>query len=486
MVVGKLAIGLVAYMAYKAYKKQQQQQQQQQSGGGGHGHTMALAGGALAGGAAAYGAQQLSGPSPERQMIIDILRQCVQDQNIQAFYPDPRALEAIADRIIQTRAVDRIENEFQLRTARALDLVQIALFDVVLLIDDSGSMNDRAVGNDRSQGTRIDELKRLLDRVAFASSLLDTDGFAMRFLNAKDAPSNVRDAQQARKIVDHLTFKYMTPLGSSLQDKVLRPLVVKPAQSGSLKKPVYVIVITDGEPNNQREKDLVGSSIMEARNALSRTRYGADALSLQFAQVGDDVTALAWLQGLDKHPQIGDLIDQTAGYVHEAAEYNAATGGTSAEPFTQAFWTLKILLGGIDSEYDSKDEGRHVYRAAVDQSWAQSWQNGPPPAYGAPQQQFGGGGGAYGAPQSYGSPPQGYGQQQQYGQQQYGGGGYGQPQQQFSGGGGYGQPPQQYGQQGYGQPPQQGYGQQNYGGQQYGGAPGGAPGGYVHPGYGNH
>jgi hypothetical protein len=84
----------------------------------------------------------------------------VQDQNIQAFYPDPRALEAIADRIIQTRAVERIENEFKLKTGRALDLVQIALFDIVLLIDDSGSMNDRAVGNDRSQGTRIDELKR--------------------------------------------------------------------------------------------------------------------------------------------------------------------------------------------------------------------------------------------------------------------------------------------------------------------------------------
>lgn len=248
----------------------------------------------------------------------------------------------------------------------------------------------------------------------------------------------------------------MTPLGSALQDKVLKPLILKPAQSNSLKKPVYVIVITDGEPNNQREKDLVGSSIMETRNALSRTRYGADALSVQFAQVGDDADALNFLQGLDKHPQIGDLIDQTAGFQHEAAEYNAATrGDPNAEPFTPAFWTLKILLGGIDTEYDSKDEGRHVFHQPVDQSWAQSWQQGPPPAYGAPpqpQQQYGGGGG-------YGQPLP----------QQYGQGGYGQPQQQYSGGGGggYGQPQQSYGQ------PQQ---QQQYGGQQ--------PGGYVHPGFG--
>jgi hypothetical protein len=29
----------------------------------------------------------------------------------------------------------------------------------------------------------------------------------MRFLNAKDAPGNVRDANQARKMIDRLTFK---------------------------------------------------------------------------------------------------------------------------------------------------------------------------------------------------------------------------------------------------------------------------------------
>lgn len=170
MVVGKLAIGLVAYMVYRSYKaKQKQDQAHGQHGGGGGGSNyggMAMAGGALAGGAAAYGTSQYmggggggGGPSPERQMILDVLRQCIQDQNLQPFYPDPRALEPIADRIIQSRAVERIENEFGLRTARALDLVQIALFDVVLLVDDSGSMNDRAVANDKSKGTRIDELK---------------------------------------------------------------------------------------------------------------------------------------------------------------------------------------------------------------------------------------------------------------------------------------------------------------------------------------
>lgn len=103
---------------------------------------------------------------------------------------------------------------------------------------------------------------------------------------------------------------------------------------------------------------------------------------------------------------------------------------------------VKLLLGAIDSSYDTKDE----------KSQARP-QGGAPGGYGAPPPgQFGGG---------YGGPPQqgGYGQPQ---------GGYGQPPPQQ---GGYGQPPPQQG--GYGRPPPQQGGYPPQGGPQggYGGAP---------------
>lgn len=79
-----------------------------------------------------------------------------------------------------------------------------------------------------------------------------------------------------------------------MEEKILSPLIVKPAQKGRLAKPVLVIAVTDGTPQGEpREKIL--RVIMQANKDLSRTRYGADALSISFAQVGNDTRAQAFL-----------------------------------------------------------------------------------------------------------------------------------------------------------------------------------------------
>jgi hypothetical protein len=44
-----------------------------------------------------------------------------------------------------------------------------------------------------------------------------------------------------------IKFTGTTPLGTSLDRKVLQPLVVGPARSQQLRKPVLVIAITDGQ-----------------------------------------------------------------------------------------------------------------------------------------------------------------------------------------------------------------------------------------------
>ena len=76
-----------------------------------------------------------------------------------------------------------------------------------------------------------------------------------------------------------------TPLGSSLDRKVLQPMVLGQARSGTMQKPVLVICITDGEPTGE-PKDTVRQVIMAAKNQLSSTPYGAGAVAFQFAQVG--------------------------------------------------------------------------------------------------------------------------------------------------------------------------------------------------------
>jgi hypothetical protein len=81
-----------------------------------------------------------------------------------------------------------------------------------------------------------------------------------------------------------------------------------PARAGRLQKPVLIIAITDGVPGGEDRYTIV-KVITEANRELSRTRYGPDALSYQLAQVGNDAKARAFLEEIDKHPEIGGLVD---------------------------------------------------------------------------------------------------------------------------------------------------------------------------------
>ena len=69
--------------------------------------------------------------------------------------------------------------QWRISTEIASDIVKLALYDVILYIDDSGSMAFE------ENGERIDDLKLILNRVAFATALFDDDGIQVRFMNSK-------------------------------------------------------------------------------------------------------------------------------------------------------------------------------------------------------------------------------------------------------------------------------------------------------------
>ncbi|KEF55824.1 uncharacterized protein A1O9_08575 [Exophiala aquamarina CBS 119918] len=366
-----------------------------------------------------------------------LLQQAIQEKGLHNFYPpNSPALDHIANRA--TQQVAQLAQTWRISTEIASDIVKLALYDVILYIDDSGSMQFE------ENGERIDDLKLILSRVAYATSLFDEDGIQVRFMNSTDQGNGIRSEQQVNEMIGRTRFCGLTPMGRELQNKILGPLVLQNARNGSLRKPILVITITDGQPTGESSSDLA-KIIKNASDELSRNpRYGKGALAFQFAQVGNDLKAREFLSKLDEEPTIGDIIDCTSNYEVEADEMSRANPPVQLSP---ELWLIKLLLGSIDSSYDSKDEKSNAPR--------------PPPqgGYGGPPQQGG-----------YGQPP--YGQQQGgYGGPPPGQGGYGGPPPQQ---GGYGQPP--YGQQqgGYGGPPP-GQGQGQYGKPAQGG-PGGYPG----------
>lgn len=212
------------------------------------------------------------------------------------------------DQIAQRAAaqVSQLCAQWRIPAEVGQDIVKLALFDTILYVDDSGSMAFE------ENGERIDDLKLILNRVAYATSLFDTDGIQVRFMNSQIQGNGIRNEQQVAHLLTQVKFSGMTPLGRELNAKILQPLVIQPARSGQLQKPVLVITITDGQPTGEAPNH-VNQVMLQASQELQRNpRYGKGALSFQFAQVGNDLKAREFLGKLDEDPSIGDIIDCTS------------------------------------------------------------------------------------------------------------------------------------------------------------------------------
>ncbi|BEJ17719.1 hypothetical protein CspHIS471_0611200 [Cutaneotrichosporon sp. HIS471] len=283
---------------------------------------------------------------PSLAQIMNVLKYTVGDQGIQAFYPATQQgrLEGIANHIIQTRAVSTLAARWRIPVEKALEFTKLALFDIVLFLDDSGSMRGY------EDGARIEDLKVIVNYVAFVASLFDADGIEVRFLNSTAIASGVKNEADVQKLIEANPFKGVTNLGKEMWSKVLDPLIVRPAQKGTLQKPVLVISITDGEPYPE-PAGKIREVIKDTKKALKKSRYGEDALSLQFAQVGNDKAAQDFLEKLDNDSSIGGLVDVTSNYEWEQAEIKRKTG----KDLSPEDWLLKLLLGAVDTKFDAQD-----------------------------------------------------------------------------------------------------------------------------------
>jgi hypothetical protein len=182
------------------------------------------------------------------------------------------------------------------------------LYDVVVYIDDSGSMSFE------ENGERIKDLQLILQRACFAATLFDEDGIELRFMN-EDLPvqqiSNIRSEQQVEQILSHKKYKGLTPFGTELRRKVIDPILVNKLNSGQMQKPLLIISITDGQPAGENQNTLI-DTVQYAVQAAQRSQYGPGAVAFQFAQVGNDQKATEFLAKLDNDPMVGKEVDCTS------------------------------------------------------------------------------------------------------------------------------------------------------------------------------
>eukprot|EP01062_Namystynia_karyoxenos_P022468 TRINITY_DN1862_c0_g1_i3.p2 TRINITY_DN1862_c0_g1~~TRINITY_DN1862_c0_g1_i3.p2 ORF type:complete len:521 (+),score=164.26 TRINITY_DN1862_c0_g1_i3:134-1564(+) len=168
--------------------------------------------------------------------------------------------------------------------------------DYVIIVDKSGSMCINDVDKDRQMCTRWDNARRAVELLAPKVTECDKDGVTLYlFSRGHQCFRNIRDARQVSGI-----FQQNEPNGSTDLAGVLDAAFHEFFSKG---KPMTILVITDGEPDDEF---AVKRSIEGAANRLRRD---AD-LSVTFIQCGDDVGATEYLKGLDDKLQCRfDIVD---------------------------------------------------------------------------------------------------------------------------------------------------------------------------------
>jgi hypothetical protein len=179
------------------------------------------------------------------------------------------------------------------------------------------------------EGSRIQDLRLILERVSFAATLFDADGISIRLSGARNQQGRplqdgVATQAQIEEVMRGVQFKGLTPMGTSLRKKVIDEIVLNRAAQGQLKKPVLVVAITDGQPAGEPQ-NAVFDTIKYAFDTLQQRfpQYGRGGIAFEFAQVGNDEMAKKFLSKLDEDPQIGPMVDCTS------SESSSAVVGTS-------------------------------------------------------------------------------------------------------------------------------------------------------------
>lgn len=190
-----------------------------------------------------------------------------------------------------------------------------------MISDDSGSMKFY------EDGSRIDDLRLILSRVVNAAMLFDEDGISIRFINwsppirqphhppgmfTAESLDGVKTEQELERIMKEVQFSGTTEIGTELRKKVLDPLIRAKVRGPGLAKPILVITITDGKPEGEPRQTVFESILSISTELAAQPRYGKGAVSFQFAQVGNDEQARAFLSELDQDPQVGPLVDCTS------------------------------------------------------------------------------------------------------------------------------------------------------------------------------
>lgn len=228
-------------------------------------------------------------------------------------------------------------DRFEITIAEANDLVVLQDYEMVVIADDSGSMQLSAEPDHmRTLGqpvkTRWMELAGTVSEMIEIASCFDDHGIDVFFLN-RPPITGVKSAQDPEFVSTFATPpRGRTPLTETLQR------VVQKTSTGE--KKVLLFILTDGEPTGGKA-EFIGA--VRSVLATGRVRIQIMACTANEEEIG-------WLNELDCQL---DTLDVTDDYFSERQEVLKAG---LAPRFTRGDWCMKAMLGPVSRKFDLWDE----------------------------------------------------------------------------------------------------------------------------------
>jgi len=217
-------------------------------------------------------------------------------------------------------------------------------YEIVFIVDDSGSMNtplgDISGPFDRNP-TRWDELRQTVSIVVDIASVFDADGVDVFFLNREPA----RHVKSAEELIPVFA---VPPAGPTPIVRVLRH-VLQEKQLEIQERKLLLLIATDGVPTDDRGQQ----DIKSLEHVLRHERNPISRILVTIIACTDDRDCIGYLNNWDKKIANIDVADD---YRSEREEIQNAQG--KSFPFSFGDYVVKILMGSVDSWFDTLDERR--------------------------------------------------------------------------------------------------------------------------------
>jgi hypothetical protein len=214
-------------------------------------------------------------------------------------------------------------------------------WEIVLLLDDSGSMNQQSDSPPTSSAystfSRWDELKRIVEHIMFIATTLDTDGIDLYFLN-RSPVKNVSSLDQ----VNHI---FSTGPGGQTPLITAFNTILREKAHILTERKLLVLIITDGEPN-----DYGNNSVSEFGKCLQNK---PDNVYVGIVACTGDKQTMKYLNNFDNDKRIKNF-DVCDDYNNEREEILAVQG----QDFRFSFgdYVVKCILGSSNKYFDNLDQ----------------------------------------------------------------------------------------------------------------------------------